>query len=119
MRESCTYGSVRGALSNERPYRDSAGGNRPHELQLGLLGRMLRSRGICCMPPRSSCCARLQACSALAELAACRDHKSRVAASSSVPWGRPTHQPTNTRSWVLAAKTTVGARQHRALAASL
>ena len=22
MRESCTYGSVRGALSNERPYRD-------------------------------------------------------------------------------------------------
>ena len=23
MRESCTYGSVRGALSNERPYRDS------------------------------------------------------------------------------------------------
>jgi hypothetical protein len=24
MRESCTYGSVRGALSNERPYRDRA-----------------------------------------------------------------------------------------------
>ena len=23
MRESCTYGSVRGALSNERPYRDA------------------------------------------------------------------------------------------------
>ena len=23
MRESCTYGSVRGALSNERPYRDN------------------------------------------------------------------------------------------------
>jgi hypothetical protein len=23
MRESCTYGFVRGALSNERPYRDS------------------------------------------------------------------------------------------------
>lgn len=22
MREFCTYGSVRGALSNERPYRD-------------------------------------------------------------------------------------------------
>jgi hypothetical protein len=22
MRESCTYGFVRGALSNERPYRD-------------------------------------------------------------------------------------------------
>jgi hypothetical protein len=28
MRESRTYGSVRGALSNERPYRD-----RPHVLQ--------------------------------------------------------------------------------------
>src|SRR3974390_2305802 len=25
MRESCTYGSVRGALSNERPYRDRSG----------------------------------------------------------------------------------------------
>jgi hypothetical protein len=25
MRESRTYGSVRGALSNERPYRDSGG----------------------------------------------------------------------------------------------
>ena len=25
MRESCTYGSVRGALSNERPYRDHEG----------------------------------------------------------------------------------------------
>ena len=23
MRESCKYGSVRGALSNERPYRDA------------------------------------------------------------------------------------------------
>ena len=25
MRESCTYGVVRGALSNERPYRDHQG----------------------------------------------------------------------------------------------
>ena len=25
MRESCTYGSVRGALSNERPYRYGVG----------------------------------------------------------------------------------------------
>ena len=25
MRESCTYGVVRGALSNERPYRDQVG----------------------------------------------------------------------------------------------
>ena len=29
MRESCTYGSVRGALSNERPYRDLQVSARP------------------------------------------------------------------------------------------
>jgi hypothetical protein len=29
MRESRTYGSVRGALSNERPYRDPTGRRRP------------------------------------------------------------------------------------------
>ena len=29
MRESRTYGSVRGALSNERPYRDIRAGARP------------------------------------------------------------------------------------------
>ena len=28
MREICTYGSVRGALSNERPYRDISPANR-------------------------------------------------------------------------------------------
>jgi hypothetical protein len=28
MRESRTYGSVRGALSNERPYRDRLSGSR-------------------------------------------------------------------------------------------
>jgi hypothetical protein len=31
MRESRTYGSVRGALSNERPYRDCARHGRPWE----------------------------------------------------------------------------------------
>jgi hypothetical protein len=31
MRESCTYGSVRGALSNERPYRNRNGGFQRHE----------------------------------------------------------------------------------------
>ena len=34
MRESCTYGSVRGALSNERPYRDRTAIG--HVLNLGL-----------------------------------------------------------------------------------
>ena len=29
MRESRKYGSARGALSNERPYRDREGGGRP------------------------------------------------------------------------------------------
>ena len=31
MRESRTYGSVRGALSNERPYRDRRAAPRAHE----------------------------------------------------------------------------------------
>ena len=38
MRESRTYGSVRGALSNERPYRvtveeAASGQTRPHQLR--------------------------------------------------------------------------------------
>ena len=38
MRESCTYGSVRGALSNERPYRNlRPGRSSPYVLQGELL----------------------------------------------------------------------------------
>jgi hypothetical protein len=41
MRESRTYGSVRGALSNERPYRDRCARNddavpQPHDVTSGL-----------------------------------------------------------------------------------
>src|SRR5262245_37017554 len=38
MRESCTYGSVRGALSNERSYRDSD--TRPRDLTAAELDSM-------------------------------------------------------------------------------
>ena len=38
MRESRTYGSVRGALSNERPYRDRCARN-DGQMQLRILCR--------------------------------------------------------------------------------
>jgi len=38
MRESCKYGSVRGALSNGRPYRDLAS---PHRMLLHLLAAVI------------------------------------------------------------------------------
>ena len=40
MRESCTYGSVRGALSNERPYR-----NRTHAMLRGAHASIVFSTG--------------------------------------------------------------------------
>src|SRR6266508_6228599 len=50
MRESCTYGSVRGALSNERPYRDRNPG--AVSRVEGLLGERVRRAEI--HSPRSS-----------------------------------------------------------------
>jgi hypothetical protein len=43
MRESRTYGSVRGALSNERPYRDN-GGSSSDSLAARRLGRLWRAQ---------------------------------------------------------------------------
>jgi hypothetical protein len=53
MRESCTYGSVRGARGNFRPYRDE-----------GANVKLVRSAGESPVwvrpskPPRSECCVR-------------------------------------------------------------
>ena len=49
MRESCTYGFVRGALSNERPYRDRDSAVPTSESQIGIAAdawaRRHRGRG--------------------------------------------------------------------------
>ena len=36
MQQSCTYGSVRGALGNQRPYRDNSGSEPGVSEQFGL-----------------------------------------------------------------------------------
>jgi hypothetical protein len=70
MREFCTYGSVRGALSNERPYRD-----RPAAGAMLTLLRLSRSppaaRANFLRPARDNrhCCGRAQDCRLYAVLA--------------------------------------------------
>lgn len=48
MRESRTYGSVRGALSNGRPYRDTA-----------TMGGFISDSGCRCAHPDYACCTTL------------------------------------------------------------
>jgi hypothetical protein len=55
MRESRTYGSVRGALSNERPYRDAGGRLLRRSLarrRQGFSARMLKQRRCLAGPAR-------------------------------------------------------------------
>jgi hypothetical protein len=53
MRESCKYGSVRGALSNERPYRDEGARQSWRDSAGGSPAQVGPSK-----PPGSECCVR-------------------------------------------------------------